>query len=331
MKSNKKKLFCSLKPISVLVMIILGLIIGIFLFLVKKPEVLAATVSATYTKEDIILGIYKFGLYYPSGTNQNAAPYPVIIVNHGLGAQYAYYAWFAEAMANKGYIVAMPNRIIPGVNMEEGKRLNNFLLAYLSSKNKFTTSLKGKVDLSKVGIVGHSMGADVALFSTGVSNLKAVLAIAPADKSTGTMKLVSGLTTNLLLGKYIEKSMNKIYSNVSSTSVPIMYLAGSLDSLVTPEAAKTFYGLTTKAGKALLILNGANHIQFSPTGSTSGDAVAAMLDKKPTMAASKVLETTITYGGAWFDYFLKGDQAAKTILDNGSNSAGIFSTYQTSY
>jgi len=327
MKSDKKKLFSWFKPIPALSVIILGLIIGVSLFLVKKPEILAAT----YAKEDINLGIYKFGLYYPSGTNQNVAPYPVIIVNHGMAAQYAYYVWFAEAMANKGYIVAMPNRIIPGVNMEEGKRLNNFILAYLSAKNRFTTSLEDKVDLTRVGIVGHSMGADVALFSTGVSNLKAVLAIAPADKSAGAMKLVSGLTTNLLLGKYIEKSMNTIYSNVSSTSVPIMYLTGSLDSIVTPEASKTFYGLTTKAGKALLILNGANHVQFSPTGSVAGDAVAAMLDNKPTMAASKLFELTITYGGAWFDYFLKGDQAAKTILDSGSVSSTTFSTYQTSF
>lgn len=328
MKSTKKNLFSWFKPIPTLSVIMLGLIIGVSLFLVKKPEVLAAT----YAKEDINLGIYKFGLYYPSGTNQNPSPYPVIIVNHGMAAQYSYYVWFAEAMANKGYIVAMPNRIIPGVNMEEGKRLTNFLLAYLSSKNKFETSLTGKVDLSKVGIVGHSMGADVALFTTGTANLKAVLAIAPADKSTGAMKLASSLTTNLLLGKYIEKSMNTIYSNISSTSVPIMYLAGTLDSIVTPEASKTLYGLTTKAKKALLILNGANHVQFSPTGSVSGDAVAAMLDKKPTMANSKVLETTITFGGAWFDYFLKGDQAAKKILDNGGQLVpDVFSTYQTSY
>jgi len=326
MKSDKKKLFSWFKPIPFLTVMILGLMISVSLFLVKKSEVLAVT----YAKEDINLGIYKFGLYYPSGTNQNAAPYPIIILNHGMAAQYSYYAWFAEAMANKGYIVAMPNRIIPGVNMEEGKRLTNFLLAYLSAKNRFTTSLEGKVDLTRVGIVGHSMGADVALFSTGVANLKAILAIAPADKSVGAMNFVSNLTSKLLLGKYIEKSMNKIYSNISSTSVPIMYLAGSLDKIVTSEAPKTLYGLTTSK-KALLILNGANHVQFSPTGKASSDAIAAMLDNTPTMTASKVQEMTIIYGGAWFDYFIKGDQAAKKMLDDGSASSGTFSTYQTSY
>ena len=307
------------------------ILIGILFFLAKKPKVLGATVNATYTKEDISFGLYKIGLYYPSGTNKFVAPYPVIILNHGMAAEYAYYSWFAEAMVNKGYIVAMPNRIPPGVSMEEGKRLSSFLMAYLSLRSRFTSAMRGKVNTSKIGIVGHSMGADVALFSTGMSNVKAILAIAPADKATGAMKFVNGLTTDLPLGQYIEKSMNTIYSNISSTSVPIMYLAGSLDSIVTPEASKTLYGLT-KNKKALLILNGANHVQFSPTGTAEGDAIEAALDKKPTMAASKVLESTITYGGAWFDYFIKGDQAAKTIIDNGnSSSPGVFSTYTLAY
>ncbi len=333
MKSMKNK-----KPFNrfylFIVLIFLGLVGGIWFFISKQPKVLGVASESTYTKETLNFGLYGVALYYPSGSNNNVGPYPVIFFSHGMASKYDYYNWFAKYMVKKGYIVVLPNRLPPGVDLSEGKNLTSYLLRYLSLRNKFSSGLKGKVDLNNIGLAGHSMGAAVALYSAGIPKVKAIFDIAPPSRETGALKLVSDLTkltVNIPLGQYIKRYMDSMYATISKTNVPIMYLVGSLDSIVTPEASKSLYGMTNSK-KALLILNGANHVQFSPTGTIEGDMIAQALDRKATMTNDKVLELTSTFGGAWFDYFIKGDLAAKSIIDQGDSlHPGIFSDYQLAY
>src|SRR4029453_16931558 len=98
---------------------------------------------------------------------------PLVMFSHGRGSNGLYYAWFAEALASRGYIVAALNHY----------RANTYdsTIAYLANKlgqrpreaTPTTRSLRndpfwGKViDASRIGIAGHSQGGFTALWVGG--------------------------------------------------------------------------------------------------------------------------------------------------------------------
>lgn len=334
---SKKKTKHSLKWVWWFVIIVILIVVSsVLIFWARQPKILGTTVNANYTVESFNFGLYKTALYYPSGSTQFSPPYPVIVFHHGMMAKYDYYTWFAEAMVKKGYIVVLPNRLLLGVNLDAGANLTNYLLSYLSIRNRFSLSLRNKVDLTRVGVAGHSMGADVTLYGANLApkspiNIRALLAIAPASKDTDAMKVVAGITRNMPLGKYIETTMNKLYNTIVTTQKPIMYLVGSLDGISTTKATQTLYEMT-KSKKMLAIIKGANHVQFSPTGTVEGDRTEEQLDLKPTISSDEVFRLTILYGGAWFDYMVKGDQSAKLILEQGKSLyPNTFTNYSLAY
>jgi predicted dienelactone hydrolase len=351
MRSNKKSKKLIMKNIrNIFIFTFLTLAIGSLVYVIKKPQILDSNAmsvlnsvygaqtkqNSDYTYETFYLGPYKTALYYPSGSTKYAAPYPVIVFHHGMMAKSDYYTWFAEAMVKKGYIVAVPNRLLLGVNLDTGTKMTSTLLDYLSIRNKYTGSLHKKIDLTRVGIAGHSMGGDLTLYGANLqtkypSSIKALVAIAPASKDTEAMKVVMGATQGVTLGKYIESTMNNMYNTVSTNQTPTMFLVGSLDGIALPQATQSLYNLN-KSKKMLAVLNGANHVQFSPVGTQQASEIEDKLDKKPTMSDNEVLELTKTYVGAWMDYFVKGEDSAKTILEQGKGLVpSKFTTYTLAY
>ena len=98
---------------------------------------------------------------------------PLVMFSHGRGSNGLYYAWFAEALASRGYIVAALNHY----------RANTYdsTIAYLANKLwqrprdvSLTISFLlndpfwGKViDASRIGVAGHSQGGFTALWVGG--------------------------------------------------------------------------------------------------------------------------------------------------------------------
>src|SRR6476469_5327706 len=101
------------------------------------------------------------------------APFPLVVFSHGRGSNGLYYAWFAEFLASRGYIVAALNHY----------RANTYdtTIAYLANKLwqrprdiALTISFLlddpfwGKlIDASRIGVAGHSQGGFTALWVGG--------------------------------------------------------------------------------------------------------------------------------------------------------------------
>ena len=101
------------------------------------------------------------------------APFPLVVFSHGRGSNGLYYAWFAEFLASRGYIVAALNHY----------RANtyDFTIAYLANKLwqrprdvgltisfLLNDPVWGKsIDAARIGVAGHSQGGFTALWIGG--------------------------------------------------------------------------------------------------------------------------------------------------------------------
>jgi dienelactone hydrolase len=125
-------------------------------------------------------------------------PFPVVLLEHGSGVVPAIYTVFAEGLASSGFIVAATNhpqdsliaafpdgheiKFTPYWPSEADRRTQGvaigkfadevlvadvrFVLDQLQQMNSHDHFWQGHLDLSKIGIVGHSMGGTTAALAT---------------------------------------------------------------------------------------------------------------------------------------------------------------------
>jgi predicted dienelactone hydrolase len=121
-------------------------------------------------------------IYLPQRQTQLS---PVVIISHGLGSAPVNYSYLAEHLASYGFIAALPRHI--GSDTEhlasvmQGQALEDvspaefvdrpldikYLLNELTHLSTTDADLRGKINLQKIGIIGHSFGAYTALAVAG--------------------------------------------------------------------------------------------------------------------------------------------------------------------
>lgn len=137
-----------------------------------------------------------FALFYPAVTQKGMVPYkmplfadltlykeapslsdgvkrPLVIFSHGHGSSGPYYAWFAEYLAARGYIVAAVYHYRAHTYQRETMYLANklwqrpvdisLIITYLLD-NKLWGPL---IDPNRIGVAGHSQGGFTALWIGG--------------------------------------------------------------------------------------------------------------------------------------------------------------------
>jgi predicted dienelactone hydrolase len=124
-----------------------------------------------------------------SGTNAAPAPpFPVIVFSHGLGGTRDGYGYLGRFWASHGYVVVHPQHIgsddatwrgqADPINAMKKSTRNlsaafdrprdvSFVLDQLAKEQQRPTELKGLLDLTRVGVGGHSFGANTTLMIAG--------------------------------------------------------------------------------------------------------------------------------------------------------------------
>lgn len=159
---------------------------------------------------------------YPADTNglnvavsSVQANYPVVVIMHGMHTtadpSYEGYTYLLDHLASHGFIaVSIDCNTINAISGMQDTRGHAILehLALLDSKNTNPGLFQGKIDMTNIGIMGHSRGGDgvvqAEIFNQTLGlgwNIRAIVALAPTDFS-GTSPSPLNLTTSKFLCIY---------------------------------------------------------------------------------------------------------------------------------
>lgn len=232
-------------------------------------------------------------------------PYPVVVVSHGAGGNLDSNFAQAKHLATHGYIAICVEHIgsntkkalsgglrvgktIAAMTRDADEVMNRpqdirFAIDQVEKWNRVHTQLKGKFDLRRIGVMGHSFGAYTTLVICGARP-----ALDWFQPKIGTGK---GLGPNLFdkrvrcgvaLSPQGPGEPFFLSTSYSSIRVPLLGISGTKDKQQSAEPIhrKNSFQHWPKGDRFLLWINNANHLQFSDaTGSKRQTRIAAMLGK----------------------------------------------------
>ncbi len=262
-------------------------------------------------------------IYIPTATPSTSpedpsAPFPLIVISHGVASDRSSFAYLAEHLASYGFAVAVLEH--PGSNAErveryltglagplEAKEFINrpldikFLLDELEYMTKSNSDLQGKLNLQQVGAIGHSFGGYTVLSLAGANiNFQQLQKDCASDISSFNLSLfLQCQVTELAAQDYqlqderikavlaINPLSSSIFgeSEVSQIQVPVMLVASSQD-IATPivsEQVRPFTWLATP-NKYLVLIENATHFSALAAPTPDNDVLpipAALLGPNP--------------------------------------------------
>ena len=198
-------------------------------------------------------------------------PHPLIILSPGFGGTHRGYIGLSSYWTANNYVVIRVNHGDRTANVENAEdiwanatpadwrnrvRDVSFVLDSIESLTKRFPELEGKIDMTKIGVAGHSYGAQTAMLAAGVRTfpgavsyadprIKAVIAMSPQGPSESR-----GLTSE----------------SWTELRVPALFMTGTKDQgtteLETPEWRAESFKLSPAGDKWLVTVEGAGHATF---------------------------------------------------------------------
>ncbi len=260
-------------------------------------------------------------LYYPAS---GASPLPVIVFSHGLGGTRDGYEYLGRHWAGHGYVsvhlqhpgsddAAWRGKANPMESMREAvldvrnaidRPLDvRFAVDQLGRLNRDEGPLRGRLNLDRLGIAGHSFGAHTTLAVAGQSlaggeprladpRFKAAIAMsAPASERPGRAAA---------------------YTHIR---IPCLHMTGTEDSSpigdTRPEQRRIPFDQIRGADQYLVTFAGGDHMVFSGVRWRGGDGA------KDPLFHDLIRQSTT----AFWDAYLKDDPAARAWLAGGGFSA----------
>jgi predicted dienelactone hydrolase len=270
-----------------------------------------------------------FRIYYPKAA---ATKLPVIIFSHGLGGSRDGYAYLGKYWAAHGFISVhlthhgsdteallgdgmdnlrqrAQNLAMDPMNAVNRCKDVSFAIDELNDANENEKSpLKGMIDLSRIGMAGHSFGANTTMLIAGE--------MTRTGKSFADNRVKCAIALSPPVA--VPKSMyDKAYSAVN---IPLFVITGTRDD--------SPVGETMAADRRVPF----DHVQNIPAFLITFDGATHMVFAGPRRAASPAdarIQKLVQQGTtAFWDAYLRGDESAKTWLKDGGyaklvGSAGV--------
>lgn len=279
---------------------------------------------------EITYGIFKdrqrsreipYKLYAPVSASE---PAPVVIFSHGLGGSTEAAPYLGHALAENGYYAFFIQHPGSDKSVWEGKglleikkalresiatpesainRYNDlpFVVDELERLNRSEGPLHGRLDLSRIGMAGHSFGARSVMAAAG----EAATFGGPAFFKDPRIKAAIALSPNVpeRSADTPAAELSPLYRHIS---IPLFHVTGTKDGHpfrrdFDPATRTKPYQAIEAPDQYLLVLDGAEHSTFG--GHKRGHANDAAYRK--TVAEGAVL---------FFDAYLKGNREALARL-----------------
>jgi dienelactone hydrolase len=239
---------------------------------------------------------------------KSGGPFPVIVFSHGLYGSKDNYLLLTEFWASHGYVVIQVNHadsLKLGTRVGDPKALQawnerpgdiSFIIDSLNSFDKDQEKLEGKIDGEKIGVGGHSFGANTTQLVAGAKAFRGRKTISFAEPRLDAALLMSGQGPGEMLTEDSWKDLKK----------PMMVMSGSADGPTRTgqpaEWRKKPYELSPSGDKYLIWIKELDH--------GFGDITGA--NRLP-YNADHIAYTQATTLAFW-DYYLKKKDLAKSFL-----------------
>jgi len=258
--------------------------------------------------------------YFP---RTGPGPFPVIIFSHGLGGSREGYQYLGEDWASHGYVSvhlqhlgsdeavwknaglfhiksAMRESFSDPQNARDRARDVSFAIDQLEKLNRDSSPLQHRLDLSRIGMAGHSFGAETALMVAGER--------APElNEDLTDPRIKAAIAMSPPIPK-LKSSWNQAFAPIR---IPIFVMTGTLDTLDTPANERRIaYDKTSAPGTCLVIFNGLDHMTFS-------GHVRLTERAKDRKFHPLICDATT----AFWDAHLRGNAQAKAWLEKGGFAA----------
>jgi predicted dienelactone hydrolase len=273
-------------------------------------------------------------IYFPASSN---GPFPVILFSHGLGGSREGYEYLGRHWAERGYVAVhlqhpgsdrsvwagspfsetMPAMRKAAANPENAvhRPLDaNFALDQLEKLQAADPAWKGRLDLARVGMAGHSFGAFTTLAIAGQ------VFITPAGReltfADPRVKAAVAMSAPVVMD---QRRLERAYGAIK---IPCLHLTGTEDSSpigdTKPAQRRLPFDHIAGADQYLLTFKGGDHMIFG----------GASTRLKPEQEAFKRL--ICESSTAFWDAYLKSDPAAKAWLADGGcqNALGANGTWE---
>nr|WP_233157507.1 MULTISPECIES: dienelactone hydrolase family protein [Amycolatopsis] len=194
-------------------------------------------VSQTTVSSLAVTGFGGGTIYYPADTSQGT--FGAVAISPGYTADQSSIAWIGPRLASQGFVVFTIDTI---TRYDQPSSRGDQLLAALDYLTQ-RSSVRGRIDSSRLGVAGHSMG--------GGGTLEA------ADERPALQAAVPLAPWNLR-------------KNFSSVQVPTFIIGGESDSVapVSSHSEPFYTSLPSSLDKAYMELNNASHF-FPNTSNTT--------------------------------------------------------------
>jgi predicted dienelactone hydrolase len=276
-------------------------------------------------------------IYYPKGA---LGPFPVILFSHGLGGSRDGYRYLGERWASRGFVSvhlqhpgsdgelleqprpmqALRKAAADPANALERPRDVTFALNTLARLNgEGAFPLKGRLDMTRVGVGGHSFGAYTALTVSGRR----------FEKGGGMVTLVDPRVKACVALSSPSQGKERDCPTYRGFRAPCLHMTGtedgssqgrpagegSMDQLIgnTPVAYRRVpYDCITGSDQYLVTFQGGDHMVFSGRARQTPKATDAHFQQLVRMATT-----------AFWDATLQGDPTAKAWLSGGGLLAAL--------
>jgi predicted dienelactone hydrolase len=219
-------------------------------------------------------------------------PFPVIIFSHGNGSNAIDYVYTLEALASFGFIVAAPDHLnnteddnlIDFINSQAGftlipcfdglappcarpdvpKSMTDRAHDISAILDALPTWFEDRVDMSRVGVMGHSRGTVTALAAAGGSAVWGF----PAE-----------LRVKAIMGLAIGAPPITFAANIKDITVPALLVAGGLDP--TAPTSQAAFDMLASTEKHLVLIENAKHSHFASGLCAQTQSAGGIASKSP--------------------------------------------------
>ncbi|MEV0248646.1 hypothetical protein AB0H76_18745 [Nocardia sp. NPDC050712] len=215
---------------------------------------------------------------------------PVALLLPGANVARRYYARFASAVADYGFVVVVPERRpMPMADYTLPSEHQLTEVVDWARAIDPASPLGRIVDPSTLVVAGHSYGGATALYAAA-DRCQPPFCFGLTYRHPPELKAVVGLGTNTTVGSAVDP--------VAVHGVPVMFINGTLDGVSEPAEAHESYAKLTGAPRAMFVnLLGANHFGLTDENNPPGAAPDPLV---ATVPHAQSIATAARWTAQWF-------------------------------